>query len=209
MLRRLWTWLWIATTPLAVTVLAAETEHAAEEHGGEHVLDNPIQNVLDFGYKSKGLPAPFSMQLLNFAAFLFIIGKYAGPSMKKAVRERHDRIKRDLEESARLRAEAQRKVDEYGAKLASLQAEIDKLVSTIRAEAEAEKRRILGDAQARADRMKRDAEMQVQAEIQRVRLMLEREAVVAAVALAEKLLVEKTTDVDQKALADRFLKALV
>ncbi len=209
MLRRLWTWLWIATTPLAVTVLAAETERAAEEHGAEHVVDNPLQNVLDFGYKGKGLPPPFSMQVLNFGAFLFIIGRYAGPSMKKAVRERHERIKKDLEESARLRAEAQRKVAEYGAKLASLQGEIDKLVATIRAEAEAEKRRILDEAQARADRMQRDAEMQVQAEIQRVRLMLEREAVVAAVALAEKLLVERTTDVDQKALADRFLKALV
>lgn len=213
MLRRLWTWLWIATTPLAVTVLAAETEPTVAEHGEqgehEHLITNPIENVTYLVYKSRGLPAPFSMQVLNFAVFLFILGKYAGPSMKKAVRERHERIKKDLEEGARLRAEAQRRVDEYGRKLASLDAEIDKLVGTIRAEAEAEKRRILADADARAERMKRDAEMQVQAEIQRVRLVLEREAVVAAVTLAEKLLIDKTTDVDQKALADRFLKALV
>ena len=209
MLRRLWTWLWIATTPLAITVLAAETEPAHGEHAEHEVLANPIQNVADFGYKAKGLPAPFSMQLLNFAAFLFILGRYAGPSMKKAVRDRHERIKHDLQEGARLRAEAQKKVEEYGRKLAALDGEIDKLVGTIRAEAEAERRRILDEAQARADRMKRDAEIQVQAEIQRVRLMLEREAAVAAVALAEKLLVEKTTEVDQKALADRFLKALV
>ena len=178
MLRRLWTWLWIATTPLAVTVLAAETEPTVAEHGAqgerEHLITNPIENVTYLVYKSRGLPAPFSMQVLNFAVFLFILGKYAGPSMKKAVRERHERIKKDLEEGARLRAEAQRRVDEYGRKLASL-----------------------------------DAEMQVQAEIQRVRLVLEREAVVAAVTLAEKLLIDKTTDVDQKALADRFLKALV
>jgi F-type H+-transporting ATPase subunit b len=214
-LRWLWTWLWMATTPIALTVLAAEPEHApaaegaeSAAHGEHHVLTNPIENWFDFDYKSKGLPPPFSMQVLNFLAFVAIIAKFAGPSLKKSVRERHDSIKKDLEEGARLRAEAQRKLEEYSGKLASLQSEIDRLVATIRAEAEAERKRLLEEAQARAERMQRDAEMQIQAEIQRVRLMLEREAVVAAVKLAEKLLIEKTTEVDQKALADRFFKAL-
>src|SRR5262249_5841781 len=150
----------------------------------------------------------YAMALLNFAVFLFILGKYAGPGLKKAVRERHERIKHDLEEGARLRAEAQRKLDEYSSRLASLQSEISAIVATIRTEAEAEKKRIVDEAEARAERMRRDAELQIQAEIQRVRLTLEREAVVAAVALAEKLLIEKTTETDQKALSDRFLKAL-
>jgi F-type H+-transporting ATPase subunit b len=214
-LRSLWTWLWIATTPIALTVLAAEPEHApaaegepAAAHGEHHLLRNPIENWFDFDYKSKGLPPPFSMQVLNFLAFAAIIAKYAGPSLRKSVRQRHDTIKKDLEEGARLRAEAKRKLDEYSGKLASLQSEIDRLVATIRAEAEAERKRLLEEAQARAERMQRDAEMQIQAEIQRVRVMLEREAVLAAVKVAEQLLIEKTTEVDQKALADRFFKAL-
>ena len=215
-LRWLWTWLWMATAPIALTVLAAEPEHApaaaegepGAAHGEHHVLTNPIENWFEFDYKSKGLPPPFSMQVLNFLAFAAIIAKFAGPSLRKSVRQRHDSIKKDLEEGSRLRAEAQRKLEEYSGKLASLQSEIDRLVATIRAEAEAERKRLLKEAQARAERMQRDAELQIQAEIQRVRIMLEREVVVAAVKLAETLLIEKTTDVDQKALADRFFKAL-
>ena len=213
-LRSLWTWLWMATAPIALTVLAAEPEQApaaeggAEAHGEHHFLTNPIENWVDFDYRSKGLPPPFTMQVLNFLAFAAIIAKFAGPSVRKSVRQRHDSIKKDLEEGARLRAEAQRKLEEYSGKLASLQSEIDRLVATIRAEAEAERKRLLEEAQARAERMQRDAELQIQAEIQRVRVMLEREVAVAAVKLAETLLIEKTTEVDQKALADRFFKAL-
>ena len=47
-LRSLWTWLWIATTPIALTVLAAEPEHTpaaegepAAAHGEHHLLTNP------------------------------------------------------------------------------------------------------------------------------------------------------------------------
>jgi len=41
-----------------------------------------------------------------------------------------------------------------------------------------------------------------------VRLTLEREAVEAAVSIAERILTEKTTEADQRLLADRFVKGL-
>jgi F-type H+-transporting ATPase subunit b len=233
MLRKLRKLLWIATTPLAVAVLLAEpsslaaraapTERAAAAETGEeaeeHVL-NPIQNAWDWGYRGKNVeggewhegehkkPPPFSMQLLNFVVFAFLMGRAAGPSLAKAVRERHDHIATALSEGTRLRDQARAKLDEYERKLAALQGEIDTLVSGIRAEAEAEKKRIIADAEARAERMQREAEQQIQAEIQQVRVTLEREAVAAAVGIAERLLVEKTTEADQRVLADKFVKGL-
>jgi F-type H+-transporting ATPase subunit b len=221
-MRRLKAFMWLASTPIALVCLLAEVRadepalHAesVEDHGAEHFVTNPIENFLSWGYRDKltnhghKMPPPFSMNLVNFAAFAFLLGRYAGPSIKRAVRERHDEIARALAESGRLRDEARRRLDEYERKMAALDGEIATLVANIRAEADAEKNRIISEGQARAERMQRDAQQQINAEIQRVRATLEREVVVAAVSIAEKLLQEKTNDADQRALADKFVKGL-
>lgn len=227
---------WMATTPLAVAVLLAEPSSFAEDHrnaaehgspphaeakaGGHHVVTNPIQNVLSWDYRSKNteggewhegehkMPPPFSMALVNFGVFAFLMLRMGGPALKKAVQDRHDAIAKALAEGTRLRDEAKARLDEYEKKLATLQGEIDLLVSTIRTEAETEKKRIIAEAEARAARMRRDAEQQIQAELARVRATLEREAVEAAVAEATRLLSEKTSEADQRLLADKFVKGL-
>lgn len=229
MLERAKKLLWIATTPLALTILlAAPAAGESEQPVGEghapavaehHVVTNPIQNFarLHYGKDAHGgtweageekMPPPFLGALFNFAIFLFLLGKFAWPSIGRFVRDRHDQIAKQLDESARLRAEAQKKLEEYSAKLASVQGEIDRMVAQFRAEAEADRKRILAEAEVTAARLVRDAEMQVQAEIQRVRAALERETVLAAVAMAEKMFREKATDADQKALAERFVRDL-
>ena len=227
--------LWIATTPLALTlVLAAPAagegpgEHgaaaAAGEHGGGHDLAaNPIVNFGQVRYGGRNthgddydeargdhkMPPPFLAALVNFAVLLFLVGKYAGPSFGRLVRERHETIAKQLDEAARLQGEARRKLDEYTRKLDTLDQEIARLTAEIRAEAETEKQRILADAEGRAVRLRRDAEQQIQAEIQRVKISLERAVVVAAVAMAERLLRERAAgDSDQRALADRFIQGL-
>lgn len=221
-------------TPVALTVLFSQPSGAqtdepvdaagthAEEHemATEHHVDaNPIKNVaqIHYGKNEHGgkweagehkMPPPFSAQVFNFLAFAWLIGRFGYPSIKRATRERHDEISRALVESARLRDEAKARLVEYERKLAGLQGEIDGLVSGIRTEAESEAKRIISEAQARAERMQKDAEQQIQAEMGRVRATLEREAVEAAVGVAERLLREKTTEADQKLLADRFMKGL-
>lgn len=231
--------LWIATTPLALTILLATVDaggqgtaespshaistappsHKAPDEG-HHVVTNPIQNFLNFSYAGKDdhggkyeegdhkMPPPFGMALLNFAALIFIVGKFFAPGIAKMTRERHEQIGKDLAEGARLRDEAKRKLDEYNSRLAGLDREIEELVRSIRAEAENEKKRIVDEAEARAARMQKDAEAQIQAEMQRVRVELEREAVIQAVAAAERILREQTTEADQQRLVDKFVSNL-
>jgi F-type H+-transporting ATPase subunit b len=225
-MRRLGRLLLIAGTPLALTVLFSESrsraqeEVAAEAAPGEEAVHDPIPNLTSFSYNGKNtegepwhegqhkMPPPFIAALFNFAAFAFLVGRAAGPSVKKVVRERHDAIAKALEESAQLRDQARARLAEYEKKTAGLQQEIDILVAGIRTEAEAEAKRIIAEAEARAARMRKDAELQINAEMQRVRLTLEREAVQAAVTAAEQLLRDKTSDADQRALADKFVKSL-
>jgi F-type H+-transporting ATPase subunit b len=211
--------LWIASVPLALTILLGARARATEphatvhvggaDHGGHDLVLNPIQNFHDFWtYREAHEPPPFAGALTNFAVLVFLLGRFAGPSMARFVRERHDSIAKQLAESGRLRDEARRKLDEYNLKLAGMNQEIDRLISEIRTEAENDRRRILAEADQRAARMKRDAEQQIQAELQRVKLELERETVLRAVALAEQLIRERAGREEQRELADRFVKDL-
>jgi F-type H+-transporting ATPase subunit b len=196
--------------------------HDAAEAGAHHASPNPIKNFASFSYSGKDdhggayepdqgdhkMPAPFLGALINFAILLFLLGRYAAPNFKKMVYDRHHLIAKQLDESAKLRDEARAKLDEYSRKVSDLDAEIAKLVEGIRGEAEHEKRRIITEAEARSARMKKDAEQQIQAEIGRVRAELEKEATLAALAVAEKLLADKTNDADHRGLNERFIKEL-
>jgi F-type H+-transporting ATPase subunit b len=191
-----------------------------EGEGGHEVVTNPITNFATsfWGYRNMDahggtlepgehpMPAPFSMALLNFAALIFIVAKLFAPGIAKMTRERHDEIAKNLAESAKIREEAQAKLDEFKGRLAGLDKEIAAITAGIRAEAEAERKRILSEAEARVERMQRDAEQQIAADMQRVRIELEREAVLQAIAAARKILEEKTTEADQRALVDSFIK---
>jgi F-type H+-transporting ATPase subunit b len=146
--------------------------------------------------------------LFNFAVFLGLLVKFAGPKLATHLRTRHDSIKEQLQEAARLRREAREKLEEYGRRIAGVDAEVDRLIGEIRAETEAEKQMILEQARHQADAMKRDAERRIESEIARARGMLEREVVAAAVAAAEKLLGERTTAADQTRMFDTFLETL-
>jgi F-type H+-transporting ATPase subunit b len=232
--------LWIAATPLALSVVlanapavaqvhgsdappaAAQSDHGGEAHGGEaHHAGGPIKNWFDFtGYRSKNaqgrklepgdekMPAPFGGALLNFAVFAFILYKLFGKSFTAMVLSRHETIAKQLAESGRLRDEAAQRLAEYTKRVQNLDAEIGGLVAGIRSEAETDRARIIAEAESRAARLRKDAELQIQAEIARVRATLEREAVETAMTMARKILTEKATDADQRALAEKFIKEL-
>ena len=200
--------------------------HESSEHEGaegEHAAPkNPVQNFWSMSYGDKDshggkyepekgdhkMPAPFLAALFNFAVVAFLVGKYGGPAIRKMVTDRHDEVAKQLEESTRLREEAKAKLDEYSRKVASLDAEIAKLVDGIRGEAEHDKQRILADATQRAERMTKEAEQTIAAELARVKLQLEREVTLTAIAVAEQLLSEKTTDADHRKLNEQFISAL-
>src|SRR5262249_33304559 len=79
---------------------------------------------------------PLVFALLNFALLLGLLAWKGSPFARKVAQERHDAIKSALDEAAKLREEAARKLAEYEARLKSADAEIQKLVEGMRADAE-------------------------------------------------------------------------
>ena len=154
------------------------------------------------------MSAPFVFALVNFAILLLLLGKYLAPAGKKVAQERHDAIKTALDEAAKLRDEAKHRLAEYEGRIAGLDGEIQKLVDGIRADAEADKKRILENAERQAAQMKRDAEQRIAAEIELARAQLQQEVAAAAASAATALVRDKSTPDDQKRLVSSFISNL-
>jgi len=199
-------------------------------HEGEHIDPSTHFNFLDFSWRDKDefggkfgdgkmedphagvtvheeepMSAPFVLMVLNFIVFLAILAKWGWPAASKLAADRHDQIKNALEEAATLRKKAAEKLAEYETRIKDLDVEIKKLVEGVRADAAADKQRILAAAEAQSVQMKKDAEQRIAAEIELARTKLTREVAAAAIAATEKLLREKVNQADQQRLVATFI----
>jgi len=156
-------------------------------------------------HEEEKMSPPFILALFNFAVLLGLLAWKARPGARKLAEERHDQIKSALDEAASLRKQAADRLAEYEKRLAAADDEVKKLVAGIRADAEADKARILTAAQVQADHLKRDAELRIAAEIEAARASLTKEVTAAAAAVTEKLLKDKVTAADQDNLVGTFI----
>lgn len=192
------------------TCTAESSEHECLEYWEHHI------NWWSTDYKKgpeqlrehRHMPPPFGMALINFCIFAFIMYRLAGQPLMDAVRTRHLKVKKDLDEAAELRQAAAAKLKEYESRLAAVDAEVSALINQLRADAEAEKTQLIANAETEAERIRRDAESQIATEMLRIRRELRREVVEAAIATARKVIAENTTAEDQKRLAEQYLREL-
>jgi F-type H+-transporting ATPase subunit b len=186
-------------------------DQAAE---GEHHLTGVVNWwSWDYGPSAKDpahkdWPPPFGYAIVNFVIFLGLMSRILGKPLQQMVRDRHDRIRTDLDEARKLREGAQAMLAEYQKKVENVDAEVATLLDQIRKEAEAEKARIIAAAEDQAQRLKADAEKQIGAEIERARLELKRGVTEAAIAAAEQILQKQIGADDQRKMAERYVANL-
>lgn len=179
-----------------------------DEYGGAY--GDGVETAPDVGllHEEEAMSPPFIFMLANFAILFWILAKYLWPAGQKMSQERHDQIKNALDEAAKLRAQAQAKLAEYEARVKDLDSEIKKLVDGIRADAEADKARILANAATQSAQLQKDAEQRIAAEIDLARTLLTKEVTAAATAATEKILKEKVTVEDQRGLVNTFITSV-
>jgi F-type H+-transporting ATPase subunit b len=179
---------------------AEESAHA--ERDGEH----PGHGELTF----KGVISntEFIGFLVNFTAlivlFWFIIRKKGNP----ALAEKRKEVERELAEAQRLRAEAEKRHMGTQARLERLDEEMVELRAEMIKAGEAERDRIVAAAEEKAARIRKDTSFLIEQQIKQLRQDLTREASSAAVAAAQELLTQTTTDQDQDRLAEAYLDRL-
>lgn len=153
-------------------------------------------------------PPPFGWALVNFVVFLGILSKILWQPLRRGWVERHDGIRRELDDARRVHREAQEQLELYRRKVANVDGEVEALLKQLRADADADRARLLAAAAAEATRIREDADHQIKTEIERARLELRQETIAAALAAAERLLTQNVREEDQARLADRYAEDL-
>jgi F-type H+-transporting ATPase subunit b len=146
---------------------------------------------------------------LGLAAFGVLVWRVGGfRAITGALDSRAKKIADDLDQAKRLRAEAEALLASYKAKQAAAEAEVTALIEQAKADADALRRQAAAELEAdlarrtqqAEERIKR-AEAQAQAEVQSA-------AAQAAIAAAEKLLIQSLSPAAQSRLVEAGVKDL-
>ncbi len=132
--------------------------------------------LADIAFASEGHAIPwgdFFLRLLNFAAFIGIIWYVAGKLIKKFFKDRREAVIKELDELARRKSEAEKRLAEVEQHISGAEAEYQKILAESSEQAEHMKNQILADARIQADRIveqaRRLADQQGKAELDRLR----------------------------------------
>ena len=168
----------------------------AQDHGAEHGEHG--------GWDVTSIVASFVNFFVLIGLFVFLFkGK-----LTEFLKERRAQVEVELNEAARLRAEAEAKHKEYSERMAKLDQELGQIKREMIAAGEKERDRIVAEAEEKASRMRKEAEFIIEQQAKQLREDLKREASEAAVTAAEQLLEKATTSFDQQRLAQEYLAAL-
>ena len=178
--------------------------HGHEGHGEAHG-EGDAEHLADHGEHAGFSGKTFALQLLNFGVLLFLLIRFGGRAMNKALRARHEQLKGDIGEAARLRDEAARKFQAQEQRVTNLEKEIAVLRTSIRQDAEREQARLLEGAQERAKRIQEDMRIQLGQQVKEAELLLRAEVASASVKLAEELVRKSVTTDDERRLAREFV----
>jgi F0F1-type ATP synthase membrane subunit b/b' len=193
---------WASAQPRHTQPRPAAVEHpgAAEPESEE---PKPF-NWFEFGRETP----PYVAMLVNFgilAAGYYLLGR---KPIAAALQNRSDSIAKEIEDAQKMKREAEERAKMYQAKLETLEEEVRMARGAFVRAGEAESERILADANAKAERMRRDAEFLVEQELKQIRKDLWRDAIDTAVAAAEELLKKHVTASDHERLAEDYLAEL-
>ena len=182
----------LVRTFFALVVLGTATTALAAAGGGHHDEGVPWLTLL--------------FSTINLLIFIGVMRRYAMPHVRAWVKDRHDRIVRDLNAADEARAEATRLKAEWERRLAELEGSIAGMRAQAAQDAQRERDRILAEARKTAERIQRDAEQSAAAEVRQIRAELRAELARNAMQLAEKNVRERWTDADQQRSVADFIQ---
>ena len=182
---------------------AARGEEASEEGEGEHALKSI--NWIDFDNKKQ---VPYTVYLFNFALLIGLYVRMGKKPIKEGLTARRESIAKEIEEAQKMKKEAKARAKKYQAKLAGLDDELASAKQGLIEAGEADKARIVREAEEKAARMNRDAIALLEQESRQVHEDLVNETVEAAVREAEELLKKRVMPEDHERLAEDFLASL-
>jgi F0F1-type ATP synthase membrane subunit b/b' len=159
-------------------------------------------------YRPTGTPVPFAALLFNTALLFFVLYKLGARPISEGLKNRKQTLLRGMEESAKMRRDAEAQLKGYQLKLERIEDELERVKKEMQSAGELEQKRVLAEARERRQRMERDARQLVEQELKAVRDKLLRETVESAVKSAAETLSSRLTPADQERLAEEYVSGL-
>ena len=175
-------------------VLACVAVAYASGEAGGHEAGIPKAKWMDLLYRA-----------LNFAGLVFILVFFLKKPFADGLNSRRAGIKDQLEALESRKAEAEQMYKEAEAKLAKLDEEVSSIITEAVKQGEAEKAKIIADAERNAGDIKRQAEMAVAHEVAEAKARLKGEIAEQAVLLAEELVKKNIQPADQSRMVELSL----
>ncbi len=159
-------------------------------------------------FRTPGMPVPLLAQLFNTLLLFVILYRFGKAPIMSALRARRESIMKGIDAASKMKAEAQASLDQYEAKLAKVDQEIERVRREMREAAVAERENILEEAKRRRERMERDAKLLVEQELKAAREILLQETIRTAVQSAEGIVTNKASSADHQRLSEEYLGSL-
>jgi F-type H+-transporting ATPase subunit b len=177
---------------------AVHGEGAAHEggHGGHHGLTH--SQIMNFIW-----------HCLNFSILAFVLVKYLKKPISDSLKGRTEAIRAQFADLDAKKAEAERKYAEYESRLSGMDEEAKKILENYIAQGQAEKERIIIQANEAAERIRAQAEFYVQQELAKAQAELRSEVAELAVGMAEDIIKKNLTEQDHEALISDYLERVV
>ena len=146
--------------------------------------------------------------LLVFGISLYVLAKLAFPRIAEALDKRQKAIEDSIATSERVRAEAEKLLEEYRERLAEARGQADDIVARARKTAEAHENEVLAEAKGKREEMMEQTRRDIEAETRRAIQEIRKEVADLTVAATEKVTRKSLTDADQKRLVEEALAEL-
>lgn len=186
---------------VGLTVVAVgASESGAAEHKSLYTLlvENPMPLIKDFLWR-----------VLNLAILLWVIIKFAGKPVREFFAGRRETLLQGVQEAQEAKAAAENIFNEYQAKLAGLEDELQEMEKRAQLEAEREKERMRQETETLVAKLQQQARQMADQEVATARRTLRNEAARLAVEVAERLVKENVTDADRKLMVENYLEKVV
>lgn len=143
---------------------------------------------------------------LSFLILLAVMWKFAYPAVAKAMEQRTQRIRDNLDEAERTKAEAQRILEEYQRQLADSKNEAARIIDEARQTADQMRRDLLARAEAESADVRERAQADLAAARDRAVADLRGQVADLAIGAAEAIVQQNLDPTTNRALVERYIE---
>ena len=147
--------------------------------------------------------------LVSFGLLFFLLKKFAFPPILNALEEREKKIRSDIEDSERIKEEAQEIKKELEEALKAAHDKAETIVQLAHDESKKFREKNLQETEAKVRQIQKDAEQEIQSS--RTKLLQEIRSYTAALTIAstEKFLKKSLDDADKKRLVEESIEQVI